>query len=120
MMFEGTEGKILAGFNVQNPKLISGKQSAIAGTAPVDNRSQVEQTSAALPLFIDAIKTGKQYPGNFMEAEHITEAVNLYGVALRTGKLLKFDAESLKITNVPEANKYLSREYRPGWDPASI
>ena len=85
-----------------------------------DKRSQVQQTSEALPLFIDACKTGKQYPGNFMEAEHITEAVNLYAVALRTGKLLKYDAANLKITNVPEANKYLSREYRSGWDPASI
>jgi len=26
----------------------------------------------------------------------------------------------MKITNVPDANKYLSREYRKGWDPASI
>lgn len=120
MMFVGTEGKILAGFNVQNPQLISGKQSAITNKAAEDKRSQVEQTSAALPKFFDAVKSGKQYPGNFIEAEYITEAVNLYSVALRTGKLLKYDAASLKITNNADANKYLSREYRAGWDPASI
>jgi len=34
--------------------------------------------------------------------------------------MLKYDAASLTITNVPEANKYLSREYRSGWDPATI
>jgi len=33
---------------------------------------------------------------------------------------LKYDAAGLKITNVPESNKYLNREYRSGWDPASI
>jgi hypothetical protein len=71
-------------------------------------------------LFVDACKTGKQYPGNFSEAEHITTAINLYAVALRTNRLLKYDASSVKITNVPEANKHLSREYRTGWNPASV
>jgi hypothetical protein len=120
MMFVGDKGKILAGFNVQNPQIISGTKMDAPAGAGADKRSQVEQTSAALPLFIDACKTGKQYPGSFREAEHITEAINLYAVALRTGHLLKYDAGSLKITNVPDANKYLDREYRQGWDIASI
>ncbi|MEP6950928.1 MAG: Gfo/Idh/MocA family oxidoreductase [Ginsengibacter sp.] len=120
MMFVGTEGKILAGFNVQNPQLISGKKMDMPAGANTDKRNQVQQTSEALPKFVDACKTGKQYPGNFSEAEHITEAINLYAVALRTNKLLRYDAANVTITNVPEANKYLSREYRTGWDPASI
>jgi hypothetical protein len=120
MMFVGDSGKILAGFNVQNPQIIAGKKMDPPAGAGADTRSQVEQTSAALPLFIDACKTGKQYPGNFSEAEFITEAINLYAVALRTGKLLKYDAANLKITNIAEANKYLDREYRTGWDPATI
>ena len=120
MMFVGDKGKILAGFNVQNPQIISGKKMETAGNTNAERPGQAERTSAALSLFIDACKTGKQYPGNFSEAEHITEAINLYAVALRTGHLLKYDAANLKITNVPEANKYLDREYRKGWDPASI
>jgi len=120
MMFVGTKGKILAGYNVQNPQLISGDKSAAPAAPVADVRNQVQQTSEALPKFVEAIKSGKQYPGNFVEAEHITEAVNLYAVALRSGKLLKYDAASLSITNVPDANKYLSRDYRPGWDPASM
>jgi hypothetical protein len=120
MMFVGDEGNILAGFNVQDPQIISGKKTNTPGTANTDKRSQVEQTSQALPLFVDACKTGKQYPGSFPEAEAITEAINLYAVALRANKLLQYDAANKQITNVPEANKYLSREYRPGWDPASI
>jgi hypothetical protein len=82
--------------------------------------SQEERAAAALSLFIDACKTGKQYPGNFREAEHITEAINLYAVSLRTGRTLKYDSANLKITNVPEANKWLDRDYRTGWDLASI
>ena len=119
MMFVGDQGKILAGFNVQNPQIISGKKMDAPSTT-TDKRSQVEQTSAALPLFVDACRTGKQYPGNFTQAEYITEAINLYAVALRTGHLLKYDPVNLKITNFSDANKYLDREYRNGWDPASI
>jgi hypothetical protein len=118
-MFVGAEGKILTGFNVQNPQLISGKKTGIEALK-ADTRNQVELTSAALPLFVNACKTGLQYPGNFFEAEHLTEAVNLYSVALRSGKLLKYDAVSQQITNVPGADKYLTREYRSGWDPTAI
>ena len=84
------------------------------------NAVRWNRLAANLPLFVDACKTGKQYPGNFTEAEHITEAINLYALALRTGQILKYDPVNLKITNVPEANKWLDREYRSGWDPASI
>ena len=120
MMFVGDKGKILAGFNVQNPQIISGPKMDKAANANTDNRNQVQQGAQALPLFVEACRSGKQYSGNFSEAEYITEAINLYAVALRTNRLLKYDAANLTITNVPEANKYLSREYRAGWDPASI
>jgi len=120
MMFVGDSGKILAGFNVQNPQIISGKKmDAPVSTTPA-NQNQVQQTSAALPLFVDACKTGKQYPGNFSEAEYLTEAVNLYAASLRANKLLRYDAANMKITNVADANKYLTREYRKGWDPAMV
>jgi hypothetical protein len=120
MMFVGDKGKILAGFNVQNPQIISGKKMDAPGKATTDKRNQVEQTTAALSLFIDACKTGKQYPGNFREAEFITEAINLYALALRTGQQLKYDPVNFKITNIADANKWLDREYRTGWDPATI
>src|SRR6476646_4573962 len=120
MMFVGDKGKILAGFNVQAPKVISGKKMDEPSKADTDNRNQVQKTTDALSLFVDACKTGKQYPGSFAEAEYLTEAINLYAVALRSWKLLKYDASTHSITNVPDANKYLSREYRSGWDPATI
>ncbi|MFL5808793.1 MAG: gfo/Idh/MocA family oxidoreductase, partial [Flavisolibacter sp.] len=119
MMFVGDKGKILAGFNVEDPQIISGIKME---KPPAENkqRDQVQLTSAALPLFVQACKTGKQYPGNFVEAEHLTEAVNLYAVALRTNKTLKYDAANMKITNVAEANAYMDRSYRKGWEPGSI
>lgn len=120
MMFVGSAGKILAGFNVQDPQIISGKKMQQSSKAAADKRNQVQQTSEALPLFVQACKTGKQYPGSFPDAEYLTEAVNLYAASLRSNKLLKYDAVSLKITNAPDANNYLTREYRKGWELGSI
>jgi hypothetical protein len=119
MMFVGDKGKILAGFNVQDPQIISGtKMDKAAGTT--DKRNQVQQSAEALPLFVEAVKTKKQYPGNFMEAEHITEAINLYAASLRSNKMLKYDSATRTITNAPEVNKFLDREYRQGWAPDVI
>ena len=79
-----------------------------------------KEKTSGFQQFIDAIKSGKQCPGNFRDAWTLTEAVNLYAVALRAGKILKYDANKRTITNFPDANKYLSREYRNGWSPESI
>ncbi|GAC1488283.1 MAG: Gfo/Idh/MocA family oxidoreductase [Flavisolibacter sp.] len=120
MMFVGDKGKILAGFHIQDPVILSGNKLETTTMAITDKRTQVQQTSEALPLFVQACKEGKQYTGNFSEAEHITEAINLYAVALRTNKLLQYDATNFKITNIEEANKYLFRQYRQGWDPSAL
>jgi len=120
MMFVGDQGKILTGFNIQDPQLLSGKKVGGPESQKTDTRNQVERGAAALGLFVDAVKSGKQYTGSFIEAEHITEAINLYSVALRSGRLLKYDPSAMTITNVPEANKYLVREYRNGWNPSTI
>ncbi|HEY4154216.1 MAG TPA: Gfo/Idh/MocA family oxidoreductase [Puia sp.] len=120
MMFVGDKGKILAGFNVQDPRLLGPKGMEGTGNAKAGRPAQEEKMETSLQLFIDACKSGKQYPGSFAEADHIMEAINLYAVALRSGHLLKYDAAARQISNFPEANKYLSREYRTGWDPATI
>jgi hypothetical protein len=42
-------------------------------------------------------------------------------VALRAGqsKKILYDGAKMQVTNVPEANRWLSREYRQGWQPWS-
>ncbi len=36
--------------------------------------------------------------------------------ALRAGKKVEYDSGSMRITNDESANKYLTREYRKGWE----
>jgi predicted dehydrogenase len=53
----------------------------------------------------------------FEYAARLTEVMLLGIVALRAGqgKKILYDAERMQITNAPEANQYLTREYRAGW-----
>jgi len=41
--------------------------------------------------------------------------VLLGNVALRAREKIYWDADNMKVTNVPEADKYVRREYRAGW-----
>ncbi len=120
MMFTGTKGKILAGFNVQNPRLFSKKKKPVTAPTPPSQPYAQNNMVEALSLFAASCKSNQQYPGSFIDAEALTEAINLYAASLRAGRLLKYDAASRQITNIPDANKYLARQYRTGWDPATI
>ncbi len=121
-MFTGDKGKILAGFRVESPKLIQGSKTT-ASTAPERQRraqSEQPQLSPGLKQWVECCKGGKQSPGAFLSAGPISEAMNLYAIALRTGRKLRWDAGAGKITNYAAANQYLSRQYRKGWELETI
>jgi hypothetical protein len=121
MMFVGDKGKILGGFHVENPRLIPERRmQGYKAPESAGRRRERGEVPSGLRQWIAACKGGQQSPGSFLNAWPISEAVNLWAVALRTGRKLQYDAENMKITNVPDANKYLSREYRKGWEPESV
>ena len=55
---------------------------------------------------------------NFEYAGWLTEANHLGNVAFRVGRKLEWDAAALKATNAPEADRFIRREYRAGWNLA--
>jgi hypothetical protein len=121
MMFVGHKGKILAGFRVESPRLFTAKTHGHpAPPAPAPRERQPGEVAPSFRQWMAATRGGEASPASFTNAWPITEAVNLYAVALRTGRKLVWDGENRKITNLPEANKYLAREYRQGWDPAAL
>ena len=118
ILFVGSEGNILAGFNGDQPRLFARgasrplwEEGAGEGSAA---RSGADRTRRTNP-WVEAVKGGAASPGNFLNAGAITDAVNLGTVALRAGRKVVFDSAAMRITNVPDANKYLVREYREGW-----
>jgi len=68
--------------------------------------------------WIQACKNGGRTTCSFDYSGPLTEANHLGNVAYRAGKKITWDPTSLKITNAPEANKFIKREYRKGWELA--
>lgn len=113
MMFVGDKGKILAGFLGEEPHLIpESKMDAYIGEKVIPKRENQPRSNTWVP----AIKNNIQTPGSFINAECVTETINLAAVALRAGKKVDYDTQKMEITNDKEANNYLKRDYRKGWE----
>ena len=65
-----------------------------------------------------ACRTGAPARSNFGFAGPLSEAVLLGTVCVRNGgDRLDWDSGNLKVTNDPDANRFLHYEYRKGWEP---
>ena len=68
--------------------------------------------------WIQAIMGGKPAGSDFVAKScALTEMVLLghLGAHVGPGKRIEWDNEAGKVKNLPEANKWVNKEYRPGW-----
>jgi hypothetical protein len=87
---------------------------------------QPKRAGAGDTEWVTAFKGGKPSGGNFISAGNCAETICLGGAAIRFARMnfnegrttgpLEYDAHTMKFTNKPEANPYLVREYRKGWE----
>ena len=68
--------------------------------------------------WVEACRTGDPTAAscNFAYGGPLSEAVLLGTVAYRAGKSLDWDATNLRATNAPEADQFIKRVYRKGWE----
>lgn len=110
-LFIGDKGRIAIAHD-QQPKLLPEDQFAdFKGPEPFLPKSPGHHQQ-----WIDACKTGSRTGSNFAYAGPFTEIVLLGNVAYRVGATIEFDPAKLKVTNIAEANQYLSKSYRKGWE----
>ncbi len=84
-------------------------------TIPRSPGHRVEWINACKARRPEDAKAGFAYSGPF------TEAILLGNIALRMGgRRLEWDAAKLEFTNAPEANQYITKQYRAGWDNLGI
>ena len=112
-MFVGEHGSILANYGYEDPVLIDVKNGD--RVAPSVNTPKVELTDQTTEM-ITAFQGGKPSRGSFENVQTVAEAICLGNLSIRMDDRLEWDNEHLKVTNLPEANPYLSRIYRPGWE----
>jgi predicted dehydrogenase len=71
--------------------------------------------------FAEACMGSAKNESHFAQTGPMTEAILLGTVAIRVPEvLLEWDSTNLKITNSPEANQLLHRNYREGWQVAGM
>jgi len=66
--------------------------------------------------WLQACKGGTPACSNFEYGARLTEFVLLGALALRTGKVLKWDAAGMNAANVPTAQAFIEGTYRKGWE----
>jgi predicted dehydrogenase len=66
--------------------------------------------------WLQACKGGKAATSSFDYSSRLCEAFMLGTVALRARKVLKWDPAKMTFTNAPQADQYLRRPYRAGWE----
>jgi hypothetical protein len=129
MLFVGDKGKILGGFRAENARLLpEAKMRAyrVAHNLPEPPPGQRRggggggrqggDPSMRTSVWVNAFKGGPTSYGDFTLAGPISDSMNLAFISLRLGgRRLLWDSAAARITNLPEANKFLTREYRPGW-----
>ncbi len=113
VLFIGDKGKML------EHRLISESRRQEYGKPP----QVLPRSPGHFEEWIEACKGGKLAGSNFDWAGPLAEVVLLGNVALRvelremlTRTKLLWDGPNMKITNIPEANEFLRREYRDGWN----
>jgi len=65
--------------------------------------------------WVDAIKGGPPASSQFSYGAKLTEITLLGLVAMRTGKVIHWDAANMRALNCPEAEQIVQGEYRDGW-----
>lgn len=112
-LFIGETGKIVSGTYSNGMRMIpKTKEEAYEAE---HGKTEMYKSKGHHQNWIDACKGQGEAVSNFAYAGPLTELVHLGNIAIRAGQPIEWDAANMKITNVPEANAYLQREYRPGW-----
>ncbi|MBN2594379.1 MAG: Gfo/Idh/MocA family oxidoreductase [Sedimentisphaerales bacterium] len=114
VLFKGDKGWLLADYSLRilMPRQNAGDMTYYKSPKPED---LIPPSLGHHAEWIAACKTSKPTTCNFDYSGALIENNMLALVAYRVGKKLEWDAENLKATNCPEADKYIRKTYRSGW-----
>ena len=115
VIFVGSTGILMHETYGSNPKIFPVSVADAAKAVP-EKYPRIEGSHTM--NWANAAKGQGKASSPFDYAAALTEVMLLGIVALRTGQGRKivYDAAGMKVTNIPEANQYLTRRYRPGWE----
>jgi predicted dehydrogenase len=114
-IFVGEKGFLTYETYGDNPKVYPEAAAARAARVP-KTFPRIDMTHEA--NWAKACKGDAKASAPFDYSARLTEVMLLGIVALRAGqgRRILYDGPNMRVTNVPEANDFLTREYRAGWE----
>lgn len=110
VLFEGTGGRLVADYGTH--RIFAEPGSDFTPLKPV-----IPPSIGHHREFLQAVRGEGKTTCPFEYSGVLSEAVLLGNVAYRAGNQeLLWDAPSLRATNLPDANQFLRRAYRKGWE----
>ena len=112
VLFHGTKGAIMAGVYGDTPRLLP---LSLGRDYPRPPKTLPRVNGTHEMDWVRACKSGLPAGSDFAYSGPLTETCLLGNVAKRVDARIDWDALNLKVTNFPEANRYVRTEYRAGW-----
>jgi len=110
----GSKGTVVADTYYAGARFIpEAKMRELAPNLPAKTIPRVKGGHFA--EWVAACKGGTPAGSNFDYSAQLTEAVLLSNVAIRARRRIEWDAAAMKVTNLPEANQFVTKSYRPGF-----
>lgn len=115
VLYVGDEGMLMHDTYGEKPVLF-GAGAAERGAAVPQTLPRVAGGRDGHEMnWIAAIRGEAPASSPFADAVPLNETMLLGMVALRAGQPIDYDGAAGQVTNVPEANRFLQRDYRAGW-----
>ena len=112
VLFLGTKGKLICSTLGANPRLLPKTLHDSFGVPP----QKLPRIATSHEMnWVEAAKGKTEASCPFDYAARLTEVMLLGIVSLRAGRKIEYDGANMRVTNIPWANQFLSREYRSGW-----
>ena len=113
VLFKGTKGTIMCGVTGGSPRIIP---EAKMQEAELPAKTIARVGGSHEQDWVRACKAGEPAGADFSYSGPLTEFCCLGNIAKRVDARIEWDAKNIKITNVPDANKFVKTEYRTGWE----
>jgi hypothetical protein len=114
VIFYGEKGILMHDTYGSNPRIYPDSLHSQAQSVP---KTMPRITWSHEQNWVKAIKQEATASSPLEYAAQLTETMLLGVAALRAGQGRKvlYDGEKMQFTNAPDANQFLTREYRSGW-----
>ncbi len=111
--FKGTKGTIMCGVYGNGACIIPAAKMKEAELPP----ETIPRVRGSHEMnWVNACKTGDKAGADFSYSGPLAEACCLGNVAKRVDARIEWDPENLRITNIKDANQFIHRTYRKGWE----